>query len=52
MSGPGSPGQALGSSGGIVHKDSEGSDEAAEHDLLDRLKKSPIGDGGAPGPQH
>ena len=48
-SGPGSPSQALGSSGGIIDKQ----EEENEADELHRgkLHKSPIGEGGAPGPQ-
>jgi hypothetical protein len=50
-SGPGSPSQALGSSGGIVDKHQQEDDEESEEmHRGNNHHKSPMGEDGAPGP--
>jgi len=49
-SGPGSPSQALGSSGGIVDKHQQEDDESEEMHRGNNHHKSPMGEDGAPGP--
>ena len=50
-SGPGSPSQALGSSGGIVDKHQQEDDESEDMHRGNNHHKSPMGEDGAPGPQ-